>query len=120
MIHELDAELHEAGEIAQPFMPAKKSRAFEPFYESLIVNHQAINREITEYQKPSFSTCYQVISGIYLVLLKNYLIGRGVGYEVNYVSSSNVVNNKNNLKIILKMLTRPGKPSRVCHNYWRR
>ncbi len=99
VIHELDVELHEAGEIAQPFMPAKKSRAFEPFYESLIVNHQTINREITEYQKPSILYVLPSnIGNLLSVVEELFDWKRRVGYEVNYVSSSNVVNNKNNLK----------------------
>ena len=38
----LDIELIETENISQPFTPAKRSRVFEPFYESLVVNYQTI------------------------------------------------------------------------------
>ena len=48
VFHELEVELYEAENISHPFVPAKRSRVFEPFYESLIINYQTINRDISE------------------------------------------------------------------------
>ena len=82
-----------------PFIPSQPSREFEKLYKSLIVNYSSLNRDGIEYQKP----------GILYVLPNNIgnLFGtieelmnwkKRVGYDVQYVSSSNIVNNRNNLK----------------------
>ena len=82
-----------------PFIPSKRSKAFEAIYESMIVNYSSLSRDNIEYQRP----------GILYVLPSN--IGdlfstiealmewkKRVGYDVNYISSSSIVNNRNNLK----------------------
>lgn len=99
VIHDLDIELIESENISQPFTPAKRSRVFEPFYESLVVNYQTINRDIAEYQKPSILYVLPSNIGNLLGIVEELFDWkRRIGYEVNYISSSNVVNNKNNLK----------------------
>ncbi len=99
VINQLDVELIEYGDIAQPFTPSKRSRVFEPFYESLVVNYDMINRDVYEYQKPSILYVLPSNIGNLLGVVEELFDWkRRVGYEVNYISSSNVVNNKNNLK----------------------
>ena len=81
------------------FTPQTRSKAFEPLYKSLVVNYEALNRNSIPYQRPS----------ILYVLPNNIgnLIGtvevlfdwkRRLGYDVNVVSSSQVVNSTSNLK----------------------
>ena len=53
VIHEIDLELVESGEIEFPHIPQKKSREFEILYESLVVNYPSTTREGEEvYQRP--------------------------------------------------------------------
>ncbi len=99
VIQDVEIDLIEGESIDMPFIPSKPSREFEKLYKSLIVNYSSLNRDGMEYQKP----------GILYVLPNNIgnLLGtieelmnwkKRVGYDVQYVSSSNIVNNKNNLK----------------------
>ena len=99
VIQDIEIDLIEGENIDMPFIPSQPSREFEKLYKSLIVNYSSLNRDGIEYQKP----------GILYVLPNNIgnLFGtieelmnwkKRVGYDVQYVSSSNIVNNRNNLK----------------------
>ncbi len=99
VIQSAEINLIEAGSIDIPFIPSKRSKAFEPLYESMAVNYSMLSRDNIDYQRP----------GILYVLPNNIgnLFGtietlmewkKRVGYDVSYVSSSNIVNNRNNLK----------------------
>jgi hypothetical protein len=97
---EIEIELVETGESDNTtFRPATRSRAFEPLYESLITNYASLDRDDIPYQRPSI--LYVLPSNIGNLLgTVNVLMDwkRRVGYEVNYISSSNIVNNSNDLK----------------------
>ena len=97
---EIDIELIELGDNDNPvFVPQKRSRAFEPLYKSMVVNYSSLNRENIPFQRPSI--LYVLPSNIGNLLgTVNVLMDwkRRVGYEVNYISSSNVVNSSTNLK----------------------
>ena len=100
IIQSAEVELVENGVTDMPFIPGKRSRAFEPFYESLVVNYATLSRDEIEYQQPAI--LYVLPSNLNTTMM-NYVEElmawkHRVGYEVNYVNSSNVVNNKNNLK----------------------
>ena len=101
IIHQADIELLE-NEIDQelPFIPERRSKAFESLYQAMIVNYDSnSSRNFLEYQRPSI--LYVLPSNIgNLINIVNSLMDwkTRVGYEVNYVSSSNVVNNNSNLK----------------------
>ena len=45
IIHSAEMELVESGTAEMPFVPAKRSRAFESLYESLVVNYESLNRD---------------------------------------------------------------------------
>lgn len=99
IIHQADIELVENGSCELPFIPGRRSRAFESLYQSMVVNYGALDRTLTEYQRPSIlyvlpSNIGNLLNTVQILMDWKYR----VGYEVNYVSSSNVVNNKNNLK----------------------
>ncbi len=99
IIHSAEMELVESGETEMPFVPAKRSRAFESLYESLVVNYESLNRDEDEYQRPSILYVLPNNIGNLMSTVEALMDWKHrVGYEVNYVSSSNVVNNKNNLK----------------------
>ena len=100
IIQSVDLELEESGTSEMPFIPQKRSRAFEKLYESMVVNYSSLNRDELEYQRPCI-----------LYVLPNNLTNdmeesiqelmdwkQRVGFEINEISSSNVVNDKNNLK----------------------
>ena len=97
---EIEIELVETGESDNTtFRPATRSRAFEPLYESLITNYASLDRDNIPFQRPSI--LYVLPSNIGNLLgTVNVLMDwkRRVGYEVNYISSSNIVNNSNDLK----------------------
>ena len=100
VIQSVEVELVEDGVVEMPFIPAKRSRAFEPLYESLVVNYASLSRDEIEYQQPAI--LYVLPSNLTTTMM-NYVEElmdwkHRVGYEVNYVNSSNVVNNRNNLK----------------------
>ena len=99
IITEAEIELIETGTESAAFVPPRRSRAFEPFYRSLVVNYEALDRDMIDYQRPSI--LYVLPNNIgslfgTIEVLMDWK--RRVGYEVNYISSSNVVNNTNNLK----------------------
>jgi len=100
IIQSVDLELEESGTSEMPFIPQKRSRAFEKLYESMVVNYSSLNRDELEYQRPCI-----------LYVLPNNLTNdmeesiqelmdwkQRVGFEINEISSSTVVNDKNNLK----------------------
>ena len=100
VIQSVEVELVENGVVEMPFIPAKRSRAFEPLYEALVVNYASLSRDEIEYQQPAI--LYVLPSNLTTTMM-NYVEElmdwkHRVGYEVNYVNSSNVVNNRNNLK----------------------
>ena len=99
VITEAEIELVEIGTEDAAFIPARRSRAFEPLYQSLVVNYEALHRDMIDYQRPSI--LYVLPNNIgslfgTIEVLMDWK--RRAGYEVNYISSSNVVNNANNLK----------------------
>ena len=53
IIHNAEVELVEDGTAELPFIPVKRSRAFEALYESLVVNYGTLSRDDIEYQRPS-------------------------------------------------------------------
>ena len=97
---EIEIELVETGDSGNSvFQPAKRSRAFEPLYQSLIANYASLERDNIPYQRPSI--LYVLPSNIGNLLgTVNVLMDwkRRVGYDVNYISSSNIVNNSGDLK----------------------
>lgn len=99
VIQSAEIELVESGEIEAPFIPSKLSREFEEFYESLIVNYEALDRNHDEYQRPSILYVLpNNIGNLFGTIEALMEWKKRVGYEVNYVSSSNVVNSTTNLK----------------------
>ena len=85
---EIEIELIETGESSDiPFRPLKRSRAFEPIYESYVANYASLDRDNIPYQRPSI--LYVLPSNIGNLLgTVNVLMDwkRRVGYEVNYIS----------------------------------
>ena len=99
IIHSAEVELIEDGTTDMPFIPAKRSRAFESLYESLVVNYETLSRDEDDYQRPAILYVLpNNIGGLLSTVEELMDWKRRVGYEVNYISSSNVVNNRNNLK----------------------
>ena len=100
IIQDAELELVESGEVELPHIPQKRSREFEKLYQSLVVNYPSSNRNENEvYQRPSI--LYVLPSNIGNLLgtveeLMNWK--KRVGFDVQYVSSSSIVNNRNNLK----------------------
>jgi len=100
VIHSAEVELVEIGTTEMPFIPTKRSRAFEDLYESMVVNYAEMSRDEVEYQQPAI--LYVLPSNLTNTMM-NYVEElmdwkHRVGYDVNYVNSSSVVNNRNNLK----------------------
>lgn len=82
-----------------PFVPRKISREFEKLYEATVVNYNTLNRDEVEYQRPSILYVLpNNIGNLFGTIEQLMKWKERVGYEVNFVSSSNVVNNRNNLK----------------------
>ena len=82
-----------------PFIPQKRSREFEILYESLIVNYSSLNRDNIEYQRPAILYVLpNNIGNLFGTVEQLMDWKKRVGYDVQFVSSSNVVNNRNNLK----------------------
>ena len=99
IIHDADVELVESGTCDMPFIPSKRSRAFEALYKSLVVNYETLSRDDIEYQRPAILYVLPNNIGNLLSTVEQLMDWKKrVGFDVNYVSSSNVVNNKNNLK----------------------
>ena len=97
---DIEVELVENGNReAVLFHPSKRSRAFEPLYESMIANYSSLNRENIPYQRPSILYVLPNNIGNLLGTVEVLMDWKKrMGYEVNYISSSNIVNNSNNLK----------------------
>jgi hypothetical protein len=97
---EIEIELVATGDSdVSVFQPMKRSRAFEPLYESMIANYASLERDNIPFQRPSI--LYVLPSNIGNLLgTVNVLMDwkRRVGYEVNYISSSNIVNDAGDLK----------------------
>ena len=99
IIHSADIELVESGTVDMPFIPQKRSREFEALYEALIVNYSSLSRDGIEYQRPCILYVLPNNIGNLLGTVEQLMDWKKrVGYDVQYVSSSNVVNNRNNLK----------------------
>ena len=97
---EIDVELVESGNTQEmPFIPEKRSKEFEILFESLIVNYNSLNRENIEYQRPSILYVLpNNIGNLFGTVEQLMDWKKRVGYDVHFVSSSNIVNNRNNLK----------------------
>jgi len=100
VVKSIEVELVEDGAVEMPFIPSKRSRAFEPLYESLVLNYASLSRDEIEYQQPAI---LYVLPNNLTTSMMNQVESlmdwkHRVGYEVNYVNSSNVVNNRVNLK----------------------
>ena len=99
VIHSVDLELVESGSTDAPFIPEKRSRAFEALYESMIVNHSDLSRDDDDYQRPAILYVLPSNIGNLLGTVEELMDWKKrVGFDVQYVSSSSVVNNRNNLK----------------------
>ena len=103
IIHDAEVELVESGDIEMPFIPSKRSRAFDDFLEALVVNYESLSRNDDEYQRPSILYVLPNNIGNLLSTVEPLMDWkRRMGYEVNYISSSTVVNNRNNLKAYIE------------------
>jgi hypothetical protein len=99
VIQSADIELIQNGNTELPFIPARRSRAFESIYKTLVVNYESLNRNNIPYQRPSILYVLPNNIGNLMNTIEPLMEWKErVGYEVNYISSSNVVNNSNNLK----------------------
>ena len=99
VIQNAEISLIEIDANSVPFIPQKRSRDFEAIYESLIVNYSSSSRDDVQYQKPSILYVLPNNIGDLFGTIETLMEWKKrVGYEVNYVSSSNIVNNRNNLK----------------------
>ena len=99
VIQNAEISLIEIDANSVPFVPQKRSRDFEAIYESLIVNYSSSSRDDVQYQKPSILYVLPNNIGDLFGTIETLMEWKKrVGYEVNYVSSSNIVNNRNNLK----------------------
>ena len=99
-IQDMEIELIENGVTQDtPFIPQKRSREFETLYESLIVNYSSLNRDNIDYQRPAILYVLpNNIGNLFGTVEQLMDWKKRVGYDVQFVSSSNVVNNRNNLK----------------------
>ena len=96
IIHSADVELVESGAVDMPFIPQKRSREFEALYESLIINYSSMSRDEVDYQRPCILYVLPNNIGNLLGTVEQLMDWKKrVGYDVQYVSSSNVVNNRN-------------------------
>ena len=100
VIQEIDLELVESGATEVPYIPQQKSREFEILYESLVVNYPSTIREGEEvYQRPSILYVLPNNIGNLLGTVEELMNWKKrVGFDVQYVSTSSIVNNRNNLK----------------------
>ena len=78
----------------------KKSREFEKLYKSLVVNYPSTVREGEDgYQRPSILYVLPNNIGNLLGTVEELMNWKKrVGFDVQYVSNSSIVNNRNNLK----------------------
>ena len=99
VIQDVEINLIESESIELPFIPSKPSREFEKLYESIIVNYSSLNRDNIEYQRPAILYVLPNNIGNLLGTVEQLMEWKKrVGFDVQYVSSSNIVNNRNNLK----------------------
>jgi len=99
VIHDVEIDLIEDEIIEMPFIPQKPSREFEALYKSLIVNYSSLNRDGIDYQRPGILYVLpNNIGNLFSTIEQLMEWKKRVGFDVQYVSSSNIVNNKNNLK----------------------
>ncbi len=99
VIHSVDIELVESGDIDMPFIPELPSKEFEKLYKSLIVNYSSVDRDVDDYQRPAILYVLPNNIGNLLSTVEQLMDWKKrVGFDVSYVSSSNIVNNRNNLK----------------------
>ena len=100
VIQSVDIDLLEDGDTEAPFIPAKPSIAFESLYRSLVVNYPENQRNRNEdYQKPAILYVLpNNIGNLFNTIEQLMDWKKRVGFDVQYVSSSTVVNNRNNLK----------------------
>ena len=82
-----------------PFIPRKRSKEFEVLYESIVVNYSTTEREDVEYQRPAILYVLpNNIGNLFGTIEQLMKWKERVGYDVSFVSSSNIVNDRNNLK----------------------
>ena len=85
---EIEVELVETGVTQNTvFRPIKRSRAFEPLYQSMIANYASLERDNIPYQRPSI--LYVLPSNIGNLLGTVSVLmdwKKRMGYEVNYIS----------------------------------
>ena len=91
-IQEMDIELVESGNTeSMPFIPQKRSREFETLYKALIVNYNSLNRDNIEYQRPSILYVLpNNIGNLFGTVEQLMDWKKRVGYDVHFVSSSNL------------------------------
>ena len=99
VIHNAEVELVESGDAEMPFIPSKRSRAFDDFLKAIVVNYETLSRNDESYQRPSILYVLpNNIGNLFSTVEPLMDWKRRMGYEVNYISSSTIVNNRNNLK----------------------
>ncbi|MDA9671830.1 hypothetical protein N9T87_00940, partial [bacterium] len=80
-----------------PFIPRKRSKEFEVLYESIVVNYSTTEREDVEYQRPAILYVLpNNIGNLFGTIEQLMKWKERVGYDVRFVSSSNIVNDRNN------------------------
>ena len=99
IIQNAEIILVEAEDVDAPFIPQKRSKEFEVLFESLVVNYSMLNREDVEYQRPAILYVLpNNIGNLFGTIEQLMDWKKRIGYDVQFVSSSNVVNNRENLK----------------------
>ena len=99
IIQNAEINLIETESTNVPFIPSKRSRAFEPLYESMAVNYGTLSRDNIDYQRPAILYVLpNNIGNLFSTIESLMEWKKRVGYDVSFVSSSNIVNNRNNLK----------------------
>ena len=99
IIKDASINLVETSEHEYSPVPSLRSRAFEPIYKSIVSNYHLLERNSIDYQRPSILYVLPSNIGNMFSIVESLMNWKKrIGYEVNYVSSSNIVNNQNNLK----------------------
>ena len=99
VIKNVSLDIIEQHEGDTPFIPRKISRDFEAMYKSLIVNYPSRTRDDDEYQRPSILYVLpNNIGNLFNTIQQLMDWKKRIGYDVQYVSSSTIVNNRNSLK----------------------
>ena len=99
IIKDASINLVETSEHEYSPVPSLRSRAFEPIYKSIVFNYHLLERNSIDYQRPSILYVLPSNIGNMFSIVESLMNWKKrIGYEVNYVSSSNIVNNQNNLK----------------------